>query len=206
MDGVASASAQPKSAKPPPPRRRLTRAICITVWIVLLLVVVIMVILALTVFKARNPVVTVGSVSLRDLDFSLSSALRVAINASIDVGISVKNPNQVGFRYDNASALLYYDGGLVGEAPIPSGRIGAGKSIAMNLTLAVMADRLLTNSKLYSDVLAGSLPLTTSTRISGKVPVLLVKVKVVSYSTCNITVDITNRTLKDSVCKYRTRL
>ncbi|KAL6337795.1 hypothetical protein AAG906_039762 [Vitis piasezkii] len=203
MDGITTASAKSKSVKPSSSGRRLTKAICITVGIVLLVVVVVMVILGFTVFKAKDPVITVGSVSLKDLDFSLTP---LNINASLDVNVSVRNPNRVGFRYNNASALLNYDGGLVGEAPIPAGRIGARKTTGMNIVISLMADRLLLNPQLYSDVLSGSLPLSTYTRISGKVSVLFVKIKVVSTSTCNMTVDVKNGTLKDTVCQYKTKL
>ncbi|XP_002264899.3 uncharacterized protein LOC100253618 [Vitis vinifera] len=203
MDGITTASAKSKSVKPSSSGRRLTKAICITVGIVLLVVVVVMVILGFTVFKAKDPVITVGSVSLKDLDFSLTP---LNINASLDVNVSVRNPNRVGFRYNNASALLNYDGSLVGEAPIPAGRIGARKTTGMNIVISLMADRLLLNPQLYSDVLSGSLPLSTYARISGKVSVLFVKIKVVSTSTCNMTVDVKNGTLKDTVCQYKTKL
>ncbi|KAJ9693544.1 hypothetical protein PVL29_009477 [Vitis rotundifolia] len=206
MDGITTASAKSKSVKSSSSGRRRTKAICITVGIVLLVVVVVMVILGFTVFKAKDPVITVGSVSLKDFNFSVDSKPKVNINVSLDVNVSVRNPNRVGFRYNNASALLNYDGSLVGEAPIPAGRIGARKTTGMNITISLMADRLLSNPQLYSDVLSGSLPLSTYARISGKVSVLFVKIKVVSTSTCNLTVDTYKRTLKDTVCQYKTKL
>ena len=201
-------SANPKPPPlPPPPRRRRKKAICITAVVALLLtVIVIMIVLGFTVFKAKKPVISVVSVSIDNFDFSIGIDLRVSVNASLAVDLSVKNPNRVGFRFSNSTALLYYDGGLVGEAPLPAGRIGAGKTIGMNLTLDLMADRLLSNPNLYSDVISGSLNLSTYARISGRVPILFVKIKVVSTSTCNITIDVTNRTIKDNVCKYKNSL
>ncbi|CAK9153769.1 unnamed protein product [Ilex paraguariensis] len=187
-------------------RRRRRRNICLAVIAVILLVVLIFVILGLTVFKAKRPLTTVNSVSVRDLDFSIDIArVRVLLNVTVDVNLSIKNPNKVGFKYTNSSALLKYRGEVVGEAPIPAGKISADETRQMNLTLTLMADRLLSNPNVYSEVIAGTLPLQTYTRISGKVQILF-KIHVVSYTTCDLTVDIRSRSVGNQTCHYKTKL
>ncbi|KAK2981876.1 hypothetical protein RJ640_010393 [Escallonia rubra] len=164
-------------------RNRRRRNICLAVTLFLLALVLLIVILALTVFKAKRPVNTVNSVSLKDFDLSLDIArFRVHLNITLDVNLSVQNPNKVGFKYTDSSALVKYRGEVVGEVPLPAGKIGAGETKAMNLTLTVLADRLLSNSNAYSDVVAGALPLTIYTRISGKVKILF-NFHFVSYTT-----------------------
>ncbi|KAK0584720.1 hypothetical protein LWI29_017612 [Acer saccharum] len=184
------------------------RNICMGILVGIIVIIIIVVILAFTVFKAKRPVIQIDSIALDDLSVSLDIArLRVNINVTVDTDISVKNPNKVGFNYAPTSALLNYKGQLIGEVPIPAGKISAGETAGMNLTLTLMADRLLSNSDLYSDVLSGALPMNTYTKISGKVSILNVfKVHVVSSSSCDFTVNISNRTVGDRQCKYKTKL
>lgn len=164
-------------------------------------------ILGLTVFKAKRPITTVDSLSLSDLDFSvnLAAGLGVHLNATLDVGISVRNPNRVGFRYSHSTAFLRYRGNDVGFVPVPDGRIGARETRQLNLTLTLMADRLLSNSAMYSDLISGTLPFQTYIRISGHVRIL-VKIHVVTYTTCDLQIDLGNRALSQQSCHYKTKL
>ncbi|KAI3473067.1 hypothetical protein Pfo_030359, partial [Paulownia fortunei] len=182
--------------------------VCICLWVtaVILGLGLLFLILGLTVFKAKRPVTTVNSVSLDDLDFSVDIArLRVLLNVTLGVGISVNNPNRVGFKYTNSTAFLRYRGNDVGEVPVPSGKIGARDTRSLNLTLTLMADRLLSNSALYSDVISGTLPFQTYIRIAGKVRILF-NIHVVTYTTCDLEINLANRTLSNQKCHYKTKL
>ncbi|KAF8007582.1 hypothetical protein BT93_K1550 [Corymbia citriodora subsp. variegata] len=200
----------PKFAKPsaPPRRSHWCRNVCISLLAVLVLIVVLIVILAFTVFKAKHPVTTVNSAKLKNLDVSLSAApLGINLNVTLDVDISVKNPNKVGFKYGNSTCLLNYRGEQVGDVPIPAGEIGADRTKEMNLTLTVLANRFLSNSQAYSDILSGVLPLNTYTKMSGKVTIMgLFKVHVVSTTSCDLSVFVSNRTVGNQQCKYKTKL
>ncbi|XP_027336142.1 uncharacterized protein LOC113850032 [Abrus precatorius] len=184
------------------------RKVCLAVTSAVIAIVLLVVILALTVFKAKNPVTTVNSVTLEDFHMSLDIAkLRVDLNVTLDVDVSVKNPNKVGFKYSDSTAHLNYRGQLIGEVPIPSGEISSGETKGFNLTLTIMADRLLSNSQLYSDFTSGSLPLNTFVRISGKVSILgFIKVHVVSSTSCDFSVNLSNRTIGNQECQYKTKL
>ncbi|XP_021767560.1 uncharacterized protein LOC110731947 [Chenopodium quinoa] len=181
-------------------------------WLVALGVVIGLVllfsILGATVFKAKRPVTTVKSVSLHDMDVSFDALrMKVHLNVSLDASITVKNPNKVGLKFSDSSAFVDYRGQMVGQAPIPAGQISAGETLPMNLTLTVMADRLLSNSQpVISDLLAGTLPLTTRTRISGKVTLLFINIHVVSSASCNLNISVSTRSISDSDCTYNTRL
>ncbi|KAF7144152.1 hypothetical protein RHSIM_Rhsim05G0234400 [Rhododendron simsii] len=190
----------PPPPPPPPPQtsRKRRRNICLVVIAVILGLVLLMVILGLTVFKAKHPVTTVNSVALKDFDFSLNLAkLGVYLNVTLDVNLSIKNPNKVGFKYTNSSAFLNYRGQVVGQAPLPASKIPSDQTVTMNLTLTVLADRLISNSNLYSDIISGTLPLNTFTRIAGKVYILkIIKIHVVSYTTCDINIDVLKRPVR----------
>ncbi|XP_057549327.1 uncharacterized protein LOC130827586 [Amaranthus tricolor] len=149
-------------------------------WLVVLslmiAIVVLLSILGATVFKARPPIITVNEITLRDFDLSFASHVNIHFNVSLDASLSVNNPNKVGLKYASTFAFLDYRGQIVGEAPIPAGKISADQTLPMKLTLTVMADRILSNSQsLISDLLATTLPLSTNIRISGKVTLLFVK-------------------------------
>ncbi|XP_021291022.1 uncharacterized protein LOC110421700 [Herrania umbratica] len=189
-------------------RRRKCRNICFAVIAVLLFIIILIVILAFTVFKAKRPVTTIDSVSLANLKFSLDVVrLQVLLNATLDVDLTIKNPNKVGFKYTDSSAQLNYRGQQVGEVPIPAGKMPADAAAPMNLTLTLMADRLVSDSKFFSDVSGGELPLNAFARIPGKVNVLnLFKIHVVSSTSCDFTVFLSNATVGDQDCKYKTKL
>ncbi|KAL3531584.1 hypothetical protein ACH5RR_005105 [Cinchona calisaya] len=184
-----------------------SKRICAAVTAVILILGLVILVLGLTVFKAKRPVTTVNSVSIRDFDLSLDIlGLKVRLNVTLDANIAVKNPNRVGFRFDNSSAVLKYRGQVVGDVPIPAGKIGPKETLPMNITLTLLADRLLSNSNLYSDVVTGgTLPLSTFTRISGHVRILF-KIRVVSYTTCDLYVDAINRRITNQTCHYKTKL
>ncbi|OWM67025.1 hypothetical protein CDL15_Pgr000477 [Punica granatum] len=189
-------------------RRRRATICCGATLAVIIGIVLLIVILAFTVYKPKRPVTTVNGVSLKDLDVSLDVLrLRVNLNVTLDVALSVENPNKVGFRYKNSSARLNYRGQLVGEAPLPADKISAGETKAMNLTLTLLADRFLSNSQAYGDVIAGELPLNTYTKISGKVTLMnIFRIHVVSTTTCDLTLLVSNRTVGNQHCKYKTKL
>lgn len=189
-----------------PDKKRRRRIICLVVISVILALALISTILGLTVFKAKRPVTTVNSVAVSDFDFSFDIArLRVHLNVTVDTSVAVKNPNRVGFKYKNSTALLKYRGDMVGEIPIPAGKIGSRDSMVMNLTLTLMADRVLANSNLYSDMMSGTLPLQIYTRIAGKVRILF-NIHVVSYTTCDLEISISSRNVTKQQCHYKTKL
>ncbi|KAL8516963.1 hypothetical protein ACS0TY_015273 [Phlomoides rotata] len=187
-------------------RSRRCKCICLSVTAVILALGLLFLTLGLTVFKAKHPVIAVNSVALDDLNFAFDfTRLRVLLNVTLDVNISVKNPNRVGFKYRNSSAVLRYRGNEVGSVPVPAGRIGSDSTKPMNLTLTLMADRLISDASLYSDVLSGTIPFQTYVRISGHVR-LLVSIHVVSQATCDFDINVLNRSLSNMNCRYKTKL
>ncbi|XP_050382866.1 uncharacterized protein LOC126799662 [Argentina anserina] len=192
-----------------PPRSRKRRNICLWSIAGVVVTVLILVILWLTVFKAKDPKMTVNSVVLRSLQagFDINKAT-VDVNITIDVDATVKNPNKVGMKYHNSTASLNYRGVMVGEVPIGAGEISAGETMPMGVTLTVMVDRFLgKTSELLPDVAAGLIPFNTVTKISGKVTILgIFKIHVTSTSSCDFNVYVGSKTVGDQKCKHKTKL
>ncbi|KAL7589133.1 uncharacterized protein LOC111885768 [Lactuca sativa] len=189
-------------------KRKRRRCICLSVIAVIVLLALIILILALTVFKAKKPVTSVNSIAISDFDVSVNLLPpRVSLNISLDLDISIKNPNKVGVKYRNSSAILLYKDKDIGEVPIPAGEIGSDDTKRLNLTLTVFADRLLTNFDVYSDVISGSLPVSTYTKISGKARILnMFNIHISSVSSCDLNIDISNRRISNQTCHYKNRL
>ncbi|XP_047979143.1 uncharacterized protein LOC125221056 [Salvia hispanica] len=189
-----------------PGRIRRGRCICLSVTAALLALGLLLLILGLTVFKARHPTTRMDSVALDDLDFSVDLArLRVVVNVSLALGLTVHNPNRVGFKYHDGTALLRHRGNEIGEVPVPAGRIGARDTRSLNLTLALMADRIVSDSTLFNDVVSGTLPIQAYVKLSGKVRIVF-SIHVATYTTCDVDVILSNRTLSNLKCHYRTKL
>ncbi|XP_073049266.1 uncharacterized protein [Primulina eburnea] len=187
-------------------RKRRKRYICLCLIAFILGLGLLCLILGLTVFKPKRPTTTVDSITLSDVDFSVNLLpLRVSINLTLDTGVTVRNPNRVSFKYSNSTCYLRFKGNDVGEVPLPAGSIGARDTRGLNLTLSLMADRLLSNSEFYSDVVSGTLPLQTYLRISGKVRILF-SFHVVTYSNCDLIIDLGSQRIVNQSCHYRSKL
>ncbi|KAJ4904843.1 Late embryogenesis abundant (LEA) hydroxyproline-rich glycoprotein family [Raphanus sativus] len=190
-------------------RRKRNRKICICVTLlILLLIFITLLVLGLTLFKPKRPITTVDSISVERLQASIDTLnLKVILNLTLHVDLTLKNPNRVGFSFGSSSALLNYGGKLIGEAPFPASQIGPEKTLPMNVTLTLMADRLLTDTKLVSDVMSGSIPVNTFVKVSGKVSVLnIFEIKVESSSSCDIVISVSNRNVTSQDCKSSTKL
>ncbi|KAI4353601.1 hypothetical protein L6164_002538 [Bauhinia variegata] len=187
--------------------KRRKKCLAVTAGVVVAIVVII-VILAFTVFKAKRPITSMDSVKLDNLHVALDAArMSVDLNVTLKVDVTVENPNKVGFKYSETKAQLNYRGEMVGEVPVPAGDISSGERTGMNLTVTIMADRLISSPQLYSDVTSGTLPLNTFLRMSGKVTILgFVKVHVATSVSCDVNVNLSNRTVEDNVCQYKTKL
>ncbi|CAL9044056.1 uncharacterized protein LOC135673288 [Musa acuminata AAA Group] len=181
---------------------------CVIISVAVILgIALLLLILGLTVFRPRHTVTTINSVHLGALRVGLDVPhLSVDLNVTLDLDITATNPNRASFRYDTGNAELFYHGGLVGEAVIPPGRVGAEGSVRTNVSLTVMADRLISDATLYKDVISGSVPFSTNTRLPGTVTILGVfKHHMVAYTMCNITVSVQSRSVENSDCRYKTK-
>ncbi|KAG4922301.1 hypothetical protein AAZX31_18G199500 [Glycine max] len=183
--------------------------VCLMVTLCVVIALVLLgVILAMTVFKPRHPITNVDSVRLQNMSLDMDIfSMSVNVNLTLEVDVSVNNPNKLGFNYYNSYAQLNYRGQLIGEAPIPNGHILAEEIKGLNSTLTVMADRLVSNSEVTKDVALGLLPLNSLVRIFGQVNVLgFIKFYVASTSSCDFTLNLSNRTIVDNKCQEKTKI
>ena len=150
-------------------------------------------VLALTVFKVRDPVLTMNGVTLEGVDGDLGTAGRpaVSVNATLSADISVKNPNVASFRFGRSETDFHYAGETVGVAYAPPGEVGAGRTVRMNITLDVLADRISPNVNATDLIFGQDYNLTSYTEIAGRVSVLgIYKRDLDIKMNCSITLEV----------------
>lgn len=185
-------------------RGKLCLAICCGSCVGLIVLVgIIILILAFTVFKAKEPVITVDNVQLGSIN--LPSNLNMSnlnFTLSLQVAVSVYNPNHASFRYGSSMSYVYYRTITVGEAPIPAGKIGARGTEMLHTTLKVnSSSSVLTEPNLMADVASGVFPLSTYAQVSGRVNVLnIFKHHGRATSFCNLAISILTQSVLNMTC------
>lgn len=149
-------------------------------------------VLALTVFRVKDPVLTMNGVTLEGVDGDLGTARHpVSVNATLTADISIKNPNVASFRFDRSETDFYYAGETVGVAYAPQGQVGADRTVRMNVTLDVLADRISPNVNATDLIFGQDYNLTSYTEITGRVDVLgIYKRDLDIKMNCSITLEV----------------
>lgn len=172
-------------------------------------IIITTVVLGFTLFKPKPIIATVNSISLEEMNVGLNVArFNVDLNITLDIDVSIENPNMYGLKYSDSNAQVYYRGNFVGEVPLPAGEIVARGNSAVDVSLTIMANKLLSNTtQIFTDYVNGSLPMSTSIEISGKVNVLgFIHFPVVTKSSCDFSINVENKTIDDKDCDYKTKL
>ncbi|BBN15998.1 protein MpLEA-like55 [Marchantia polymorpha subsp. ruderalis] len=204
---VASEDAEVKV--PLPLYRRRACHICCGISTALLLAFVILIlILSFTVFKAKDPRITVTGMSLQSFAASLDPIrLSWRLDVSLHLNVTVRNPNVASFKYENSSTYLFYRGLEVGRAAIPAGKVEAKKSSEFSTYLEIKAVDVPNDANLTGDVTAGIIPVSTYSRIRGRLNVInIFKRHAISTSDCSANLIISNTTLRDFKCVYTLKM
>ncbi|KAK4266918.1 hypothetical protein QN277_023776 [Acacia crassicarpa] len=189
-------------------RRRIKWCGCISLSL-LLIIIVIIIILIFTVFKVKDPKITMNQVKVTNLDLKLDAVprIQVRVNMTLAVAMTIKNPNAVTFRFDNTTTTMDYHGTTVAEAYGPPGEAKARRTFPMNITVDFMADRLLSSSELYSDITGGEMNMTSFSIVPGRVNIWnIVKKHVVINLNCSLTIDVRGESVKEMICKRKVKL
>lgn len=117
-----------------PPSGRTNLASCVVATIFLVFIVIVVLIVFFSVFKPKEPIITVNAVQLPS--FAISNG---TVNFTFSQYVSVKNPNRVDFSHYDSTLQLLYGGNQVGFMFIPAGKIGSGRTQYMAATFAVQS-------------------------------------------------------------------
>jgi hypothetical protein len=149
-------------------------------------------VLALTVFRIKDPELTMNRVTLEGIDGDLGTASHpVSVNATLNADISIKNPNVASFRFARSETDFYNAGETVGVAYAPAGEVGADRTVRMNVTLDVLADRISPNVNATDLIFGTDYNVTSYTHITGRVNVLgIYKRDLDIKMNCSITLEV----------------
>lgn len=158
---------------------------CITA--LLLICIVIIIVLSFTVYNVQEPEVRMNGVTLINGTFANGGG-----NVTLLADISVKNPNHFTFRYGNTTTIVYYHGIEIGESIAPAGKAKARRTMRLNVTMEIMAKRVVDNPKWTADLRDQDLDISSYTRMDGKVKILnLFKRKILVELNCTNTYNTT---------------
>ncbi|KAI6707721.1 hypothetical protein NL676_010683 [Syzygium grande] len=168
---------------------------------------VVIVILAFTVFRVKDPVIKMNGVTITRLELINGTIPKPGVNMSLIADVSVKNPNVGSFKYSNTTTTLYYHGSVVGEARGPPGKSRARRTMRMNISVDIITDTLLSSPNLNADMNLGLLPLSSYSRVPGRVNMLnIFKKHVTVKMNCTMAVNISTKSIQEQKCKRHVKL
>ncbi|KAL0905508.1 hypothetical protein M5K25_023932 [Dendrobium thyrsiflorum] len=159
-------------------------------------------ILALTVFKIKDPEMTMNNIYINRLFVPGLGTLEnpsVSVNATLTADISIKNPNVASFRFRNSTTEFFYGEETVGVAYAPDGNVRAYRTARMNVTVDVLADRVVLDTNATgSAVFDGAVNMSSYTDIAGRVNVLGVyKLNMDIHLNCTFTLEVYQRAISN---------
>ncbi|XP_010669746.2 uncharacterized protein LOC104886903 [Beta vulgaris subsp. vulgaris] len=200
-----------RSIKPRCCTRSMLCAMC-TLLLLIIIITIIVVILMLTIFKVKDPIMTLNKITLKvNLSTTTNggSGFRPVgpSNISMTADVSVKNPNRATFKFSNTTSSIYYRGIMVGLAHGPPGEARARRTMRMNVTVEIITERIILAPNLSRDIGFGLFSMDTYTRVPGRVKLLLIiKRNVVVEMNCTVAYNITSQEIQDQSCKRHVAL
>lgn len=179
--------------------------ICCGVTLLFIIIIVsVFTALAFTVFKPKQPNITAHPISLGKVQIRVFP--NVTLNVTLGMIVTIDNNNYGSFQFMNTTAYVNYHGVIVGEVPIQKDYVAAHARINITTYVDLMADKMIANPNFVDDVIAGSLNLTATAWLHGKVQVLKVlNLHATAFSTCEISIFIKPLDVK-STCKSKIKL
>ncbi|KAL4204807.1 hypothetical protein AMTRI_Chr01g133970 [Amborella trichopoda] len=115
-------------------------ASCIVATIFLIFLIIVLLILFFSLFKPKDPHITVNAIQIPAFHHSPTPSLpNGAVNFTFSQYVSVKNPNRSVFSHYDSTIQLIYAGNQVGFMFIPAGKIDGGRTVFMSVTFSVQS-------------------------------------------------------------------
>ncbi|CAN4077641.1 unnamed protein product [Withania somnifera] len=172
-----------------------------------LVIIVIMLVLGFTIFRVHEPSIRMNSVKFDGINYLLTSnstTLQSNVNFTVLGDVSIKNPNAASFKFNEGMTSLFYDDVVIGDALMPLETAKARRTLRMNLTMDIMVVKILSIPRLGRDLSSGELPMSTYTRINGRVNILnIIKKNAGIRMSCIMMVDLRNQYVRDIDCRRK---
>ncbi|XP_040377308.1 uncharacterized protein LOC121053641 [Oryza brachyantha] len=193
------------------PRARRLRVALLACGIASAAVAAVLLAVTLTVFRVREPVMTMNAISVKGFGGAAAAAPTPGGGGSppllltVVADVSVKNPNAASLRYRGSETAVYYRAARVGGAEGPPGTARARRTVRLNVTVDVAVGALLGDPGFLGDVAAGAVAVTTATTVRGRVAVLggVVRRRVVLEMNCTATIAVADMSIRNQSCLHR---
>ncbi|XP_050225297.1 late embryogenesis abundant protein At1g64065-like [Mercurialis annua] len=155
-----------------------------------------------TVFRFKNPKFRVISASFDD-NFQFSRNISDPfLNITMNTKFGVKNTNFGHFKYDISNVTFEYRGNVVGVISVDKARARARSTRKFDGVVVIKTEKLNDSSELSGDISSGKIPVSSSSRLHGKIHLMkLIKKKKSAEMNCTMNIDLQTRTLQDVMCK-----
>ena len=159
----------------------------------------IIVLFTMTVMKFRTPKFRVRSSSSFDTFETVNNSFNLMMNAQF----GIKNTNFGPYKYDNTTVTFFYKDTPVGSTILRKSKADFRRTKKVNFAVDLVTPTELTgNSELASDISSGILPLTSQSRLSGKIEIMFIfKKRRATNMNCTMDVNIAAKTLQNIKCK-----
>ncbi|XWS61253.1 hypothetical protein CRYUN_Cryun07bG0110000 [Craigia yunnanensis] len=155
---------------------------------------------ALTVMRIRNPKFRVRSGSFDTFDVGTEAS--PTFNLRMNTQFTVKNTNFGHFKYELGTVTFAYRGTPVGQATIQKARARARSTKKVDVLLNLSSRSLSNTNELGSDISMGVLPLTSYSKLDGKIHLMkVIKRKKSAQMNCTMDIETASRTLGNIICK-----
>ncbi|KAG5533814.1 hypothetical protein RHGRI_027867 [Rhododendron griersonianum] len=155
---------------------------------------------SLTVMKVRNPKFRVRSATFDTFD--VVQTTNPSFNLKTNVALGIKNTNFGPYKYDNSTMYFYYGEAEVGSVVIPKSKAQFRRTKKITVTVDLASTNLVGNTQFASDMNSGIVPLSSRSKLSGKVELMLIFKKKKSVGMdCTMEVNILTKELQNVKCK-----
>lgn len=177
---------------------------CLVTTLFLVVSLIVMTILALTVFKPKQPEISARPVGVENIQYTLFP--NVTLNVTLSMLVTINNKNYGSFSFKNATAYVTYHDTVVALVPMEHAFVPARGKINITTSVDLMGDKLISNPHFMEDVTSGIFNLISTADLHGKVTVLkFVKFGATAFSTCDISFSIKTQQI-DSKCKSKLKM
>lgn len=164
--------------------RKGLKICCGVTALIIIILIVVAIILFFTVFKPKQPDITLRSVTLQNIKFFPVPFL---LNVTLGITVIVENPNYGSFKYKDSTTYVTYHETDIAEAPIEHETIPARGTHDISTNVVIVGEKMVFNPSFSGDFAAGIYNFTSSTTLHGKATALkILKIKVKSINTCDI--------------------
>ncbi|KAI4370115.1 hypothetical protein MLD38_018496 [Melastoma candidum] len=158
--------------------------------------VIVILVFALVIMKVRTPKFRVGNFEIQSLSTNTTPA--PSFDMAFVAPIRVKNANFGPYKYDATTVDFTYGGAMVGQVQVPKSKANFRSTkkidVLVNLSSSV--------SNVVPDISSGTLTLSSSGTMTGKVEMMLIFKKKKSTSmNCTMVINLASKVLQSLNCK-----